>query len=752
MGHDHHFVDVRPKGPHHPQTRSGSYPAHRDSAAIEARLASPFTSDAAINRSQMPPQSPNQGSSGSRIVVKEANIDGKGLCYVYDDGTVCQKVINGDMVNPKWGTTKAGKPRKRLGQACNTCREKKIRCDPQIPKCAQCQKFGRECRFESSSRSSNRHSQQSSHKDSTSSMDTPNEPRHERTGSSTSTEALTDRSYSRANSRGSMNVESLLSPSSTVAVSPLSEQPPSKRARLSSSPKHDVHSPSQTVGEEQLDAGDRDARAQHDISFAFDTDPYLVNPPLTMHYLKEYFKYINTHVYNLVPTKAFLRWVQQSTTKSLDEKMLLYAMLAAGTAFSHTQNHQTHQFQFKNIAEVAVDRNTGISLPVVNAQLILSMLAYALDELDKSRVLAKAAIYMAYRAGFNEETEAKETRFGLDLPTYLECRRRTFWIAFAGACYHGNRFGPQYEVQKLNCNIRLACDDSWFEAHDIPDTPILDSNKLGERGFPYSPRCGVLAFLVEILLIGSEIAGLHNSTDKELSSSEYAEAYETLYRTTTRRLSAWDKRVRDHYRVTEPRATGLHVLYHFVGIALHRHARHEYMNREQIERSCRQARGHATRLLEIVHSIHDGEKTVPVSVVAADCPLGAYAILVAIDVVTAAGTISSMLEHQSRDLSFIQLVSGGLEALATMSAHWVTAKRQLNMVKPRIATVMKMNTMGTSSRKVAFFVREPLNSPYGLERDVVYGLSRVRYLQALGFGDKVKSEEDICEMGSQSPY
>lgn len=84
----------------------------------------------------------------TKVVIQERVVDGKGLCYVYSDGTICPKLINGDTVNPKWGTTKAGKPRKRLGQACNTCREKKIRCDPQLPKCAQCQKFGRECKFE----------------------------------------------------------------------------------------------------------------------------------------------------------------------------------------------------------------------------------------------------------------------------------------------------------------------------------------------------------------------------------------------------------------------------------------------------------------------------------------------------------------------------------------------------------------------------------------------------------------------------
>ena len=80
-------------------------------------------------------------------VVAEQDIPGEGPSWVYEDGTTCKKVIDGEMVNAQWGVTKAGKPRKRLAIACTTCREKKIKCDPAEPKCVQCEKFGRECRF-----------------------------------------------------------------------------------------------------------------------------------------------------------------------------------------------------------------------------------------------------------------------------------------------------------------------------------------------------------------------------------------------------------------------------------------------------------------------------------------------------------------------------------------------------------------------------------------------------------------------------
>jgi hypothetical protein len=82
-------------------------------------------------------------------VVEERYVPGKGVCYIYADQSLCPKSIDGEPVNPSWGLTKAGKARKRLAQACIPCREKKIKCHPNKPRCDQCQKSGRECRFES---------------------------------------------------------------------------------------------------------------------------------------------------------------------------------------------------------------------------------------------------------------------------------------------------------------------------------------------------------------------------------------------------------------------------------------------------------------------------------------------------------------------------------------------------------------------------------------------------------------------------
>ena len=50
-----------------------------------------------------------------------------------------------------WGFTKAGKARKRLEQACVSCRKKKTKCEPMSSssKCLPCEKNGSECHFDS---------------------------------------------------------------------------------------------------------------------------------------------------------------------------------------------------------------------------------------------------------------------------------------------------------------------------------------------------------------------------------------------------------------------------------------------------------------------------------------------------------------------------------------------------------------------------------------------------------------------------
>lgn len=142
------YQDPRITSPHQYQTQQQ---AHH--AAAPTQVSYPHHGS-----SQAPPSEtvPSKDGLGPKIwtgthflprFVRAAELPGEGLCYFYDDGSHCKTVIDGEAVNAHWGVTKAGKPRKRLAIACVTCREKKIKCDPDYPRCIQCEKFGRVCKF-----------------------------------------------------------------------------------------------------------------------------------------------------------------------------------------------------------------------------------------------------------------------------------------------------------------------------------------------------------------------------------------------------------------------------------------------------------------------------------------------------------------------------------------------------------------------------------------------------------------------------
>jgi hypothetical protein len=65
--------------------------------------------------------------------------------HVYEGGLCLPYEVNGERVNEWWGLTKANIPRKRLATACDRCREKKVRCEPGVSGCLQCQRAHSTC-------------------------------------------------------------------------------------------------------------------------------------------------------------------------------------------------------------------------------------------------------------------------------------------------------------------------------------------------------------------------------------------------------------------------------------------------------------------------------------------------------------------------------------------------------------------------------------------------------------------------------
>lgn len=122
-----------------PHPINGTDPNHNDQAPPEEAS------------SRLPPRTPRHShqpsgadSHGKYLRVEE--VPGEGEFYVYEDGHRIPTSVDGEQVNPNWGLTKANKPRKRLATACLDCREKKIKCEPGLNSCVQCEKAMRPCR------------------------------------------------------------------------------------------------------------------------------------------------------------------------------------------------------------------------------------------------------------------------------------------------------------------------------------------------------------------------------------------------------------------------------------------------------------------------------------------------------------------------------------------------------------------------------------------------------------------------------
>ncbi|KXS96887.1 hypothetical protein AC578_6232 [Pseudocercospora eumusae] len=76
------------------------------------------------------------------------DVPGIGPHHFYKGGLCIPTHVYGEAVSPMWGLTRGKVPRKRLSVACQTCRAKKIRCEPSFGGCLQCKKAEKPCRVE----------------------------------------------------------------------------------------------------------------------------------------------------------------------------------------------------------------------------------------------------------------------------------------------------------------------------------------------------------------------------------------------------------------------------------------------------------------------------------------------------------------------------------------------------------------------------------------------------------------------------
>ncbi|KAJ9639890.1 hypothetical protein H2199_006123 [Coniosporium tulheliwenetii] len=640
-------------------------------------------------------QSVSTTTSAPRL-LGQRDVPGQGLCYVYEDGTFCKTIIDGEPVNPSWGVTKAGKPRKRLAQACLTCREKKIKCEPNTPKCMQCTKSQRMCKGGSMApHHSENHSANGSITTGSSSPLKKRSSDEQDIAPALAVLAQTRRTSSldqnQEKEATAQSSRSQARPSGSTSTNAYSE--PSSAA-----PQPDVWC--DTVFQSQQPS--HESRSDDYSTLDWERDPYEADPGLVDHLLDMYFTHINAATYCMFPRPHFTSWARKAKHKTSDERMLLHTVLAMGSVFSPDAKAKHAGKQFAGLAATAVTKRLGkFSLQLVQARLILCLYNFSRGKLREawdmcgSALRAMSAMKLNSEYGVRDFPDDAELDYGFDRVTLEECRRRTFWAAFLMDRYNGFCGGTSCIVVIEDIFVRLPCRLELYEQCAPNETSLFDNTLLQ---YPPSESCGPMACLSLASAIWGEVLS-HTTRNTHLPTPRYEGIYEDFYALTNQRLAGWmaflpsklqftqrnlEAAMQDIYAGT---FVSLYAVYHAAAMRLNRHARPSALPRHKVERN-------------ISHTIFDAENFLQVMAWLAQAnrkrdigrddfvfstPFPGYVFLQAVDVLTAGGRLVDLPGR-------LQAIHASLKTLHELTRFWASAKAQLKTIQGRLDVLAKIVT------------------------------------------------------------
>lgn len=680
--------------------------------------------------------------------VRQAEVPGEGMCYFYDDGTHCKTVIDGEIVNAHWGVTKAGKPRKRLAIACITCREKKIKCDPDYPRCVQCEKFGRICKFKNAPRGGH------------GSPDTP--PADPEDSISRPISSQTDLDMFKGEKRESSHS---VSPRQVLRqATPDSETHHSKRQRNG----YNDFTPVASEASPRLSAQEATSPStpwtelinstvieQSALLRELHTDPYISHPTLVTELITVFFKHVPETAYCMFPEGPFKAWVLSSAEKSVDDLMLIYTILALGTVFSLRPEHKAYGAQYASISRYACD-NRHFCIQLVQSRLILSLYYFATNNPEESWDFCGSALRAASGLKLNLEIEKSEDNYlksfpyGLTRAGYAECRRRTFWSCYLMDRFNGFSSGHLSILQPDDVFLRLPSDSSSFENQLDVQNPFFDPTIPPIQNTNWT--IGSMAYLINIATIWGDVMANIYRTSQRPNSSASRTSFNASYENATRRLRLWVESLPACYvfsaenlaRAANNGKLGsfmtMHTTYHTTAMKLNRYIQQYTLTKSQLSHHVSIAKQHAEDLLSITETLSARIRSAPPSPNGTanmqtkfSSPFVGYAIISAIDILTAKIAMSTI---PSRLASF----SGAQNILGELALFWQSAKNQQGLASQRIrdlaelassrdgqggpgAIGFKFGNMGPIARDSGdgmFEMRDPIEKTFSRDYDCVY--------------------------------
>lgn len=572
----------------------------------------------------------------------------------------------------------------------------------------------------------------------------------------------------RTDSISSSAVDDTLSP--TMSERHVSDAPtPSKRQRLSTGLAD------RSVENDFKEIRYRDTTSNHQHGFSADADPLLVNATLSKSYLAAFMDYVNVPTFDVFPRKRFMHWAINKQDKSLRERIVLYAIMAMGSVHSTGPDTAAHRQIFKKIVYSELDRLESESYDLQLAHILL-LLSFT-DFVDAEHNTGFSAFVRAVgcvtwlQLNLEPARPSSDSVYGFPPDVHAECRRRTYWIAFSFDTYAALAKGDPRLLNKSDIYLRLPCASHFYENGQIPIMPVFDQENVLPNSLTTQQHLELsdMAYFLQITAIFSDVQ--LNSWRSQQSLRVGVQYYQerSVREKLEGRLKTWsdtydealrvkDARTRESEQVPRKsqesgtytrRFAGLDLLYHYAIMELNRRIHHKSLSEAEVLQHAKIANVHAVETLRLAHQVmtRRGSETRDYLYTTRG-PLGGFAVLTAIDIITAAGKNGDVLENQSK---IMELMYASLNLLETLANYWSSAKIQRELVRERIQTVFSTAQTALGERKMFFYCTNSMTPLLEKELDLIYGTDRKQYLRAAyGMNNSVKDAE-IYEIKTSDP-
>ncbi|KAG5979358.1 hypothetical protein E4U55_005248 [Claviceps digitariae] len=672
--------------------------------------------------------------------VRETEVPGEGMCYFYDDGSHCKTVIDGEAVNAHWGVTKAGKPRKRLAIACITCREKKIKCDPDYPRCVQCEKFGRVCKFKNAPRGG--------HNTSPSTPPAEIDDKH----NTSSVSRREDQEHSSSRSPSPMSPRVLLHEQlSETAYA-------NKRAKLG----QDLYA----TNSEPLLTGGMHRPMDHSKSMLFaerapsdlpripddvlhrawQTDPFVSDPQSISTVLSQFFGHINnTIVIRFLPEDIYTSWVSSSAhQKGPEDMMLLYSVLAIGVALSGGPKHISYEY-----AQVAYFAQKSLSSPclqLIQTRILLALYNIATLRLGEANELVSSAIAVGACLQLNQEIDhtrdaaLRNYPFGMTRTGYAEARRRTFWSLFML-----ERLSPLFPdrapmIHGEDIYLRLPCDTESFEKQVDAGMPVFSPYETSVR-FSTDRPSDITCRFIEMIHIWSSCQSIVHRLAHRRNASD-AEGLQI--RALTNRVLDWQTNLSSRLSFSGSNLESaafsgkvgsfltMHLLCHHALILLNRyHVSAAGLSAESRSSRFRECHENAKSIVDIVCCL-DRILRIRPSILSIPPPALATVGTTAVDILTSTGALGSINDT----INHMRVVQTAVDSTCRV---WEQGRICQQLLDQRLQNLCKIrdqgslmistedfevgNYSGGESEQPRWQIFRPMERAHPLEMDVIYCVS-----------------------------